>query len=56
MQLLMLAWEFASYYKLGSDLVLMQQGRKNPAQVFIETGVNEYAKRIAYNSLNYNNR
>ena len=56
MQYVMLTWELASYYKLGNDLSLMLQGRKNPVQVFIESGINVYAKRFAYNSLNYNNR
>lgn len=56
MKMLMLTWEFVSYYKLGNDLSLILQGRKNPLQVFIESGINDYAKRFAYNSLNYNNR
>lgn len=56
MKMLMLAWEFVSYYKLGNDLSLILQGRKNPLQVFIESDINDYAKRFAYNSLNYNNR
>lgn len=56
MQYVMLAWELASYYKLGNDLALIQQRRKNPMQVFIESSINEYAKRYAYNSLNNNYR
>lgn len=55
MKMLMLTWELASYYKLGNDLSLILQGCKNPLQVFIESGINDYAKRFAYNSLNYNN-
>lgn len=56
MFLFMFAWKIASYYKLGNVLALLQQGRKNPIQVFIESGINDYAKRLAYNSLNYNNK
>lgn len=52
MQYVMLAWELASYYILGNDLALIQQNRKNPIQVFIESSINEYAKRYAYSSLN----
>lgn len=56
MQYVMLAWKLASYYKFGNDLVLIQQNRKNPIQVFIESSINEYAKTYAYNSLNNNYR
>lgn len=52
----MLAWELVSYYRLGNDLSLIQQRSKNPIQVFIESSINEYAKRYAYNSLNNNYR
>lgn len=50
---LMPAWELASRNKLVNDLILVAQNRKNPVQVFLETVLNDHAKRFVYASLNY---
>lgn len=56
MRELMIAWELASYYKIGNDIVQIANRNKNPFQVLLETYVNESAKNLVYNSLFTKNR
>lgn len=53
---LIFSLEITSFYKLGNDVRLISQRRKNPFQVILETAFNEKIKRFIYNSFIYNNR
>ena len=47
----MIAWELASYYKLGNDIAQIASRNKNLFQFLLETYVSENAKSLVYNSL-----